>query len=66
MELVFNNEAMLRIMGKQSNKDLHALIAKRLFFSREQNNRLSLLNAAQGRYSDSILRNTYKYNVREG
>ena len=61
MELVFHNEALLRLVGVQSTKDLHAFIAKRLFFNPEKNNRLSLLNAASGRYSDVLLRNTYKY-----
>ena len=46
MELVFHNEALLRIVGKRTTKDLHALVAKRIFVSCEQNNRLSLLNAA--------------------
>ena len=46
MELVFNNEAMLRIVGKQSTKDLYPLLAQQIFVSREQHNRLSLLNAA--------------------
>ena len=63
IELVFHNEALLRIVGKQTTKDLHALLSKRVFVSDQQNNRLSLLNAASGRYSDSILRNTYKYFV---
>ena len=62
-ELVFHNEALLKIVGKPTTKDLHALLSKRIFVSDQQNNRLSLLNAAQGRYSDSILRNTYKYVV---
>ena len=46
MEMVFHNKALLRMVGMQSTKDLHAFIAKRLFFNPEQNNRLSLLNAA--------------------
>ena len=33
IELVFHNEALLRIVGKQTTKDLHAFLSKRIFVS---------------------------------
>lgn len=34
--MVFHNEALLKILGVQSTKDLHAFIVKPEFINREQ------------------------------
>ena len=61
LEMVFHNEALLKLVGIESTKDLHALLSKHMFISQEQGYNLSLLTAAQSRYSDLILSQTYKY-----
>ena len=62
--MVFHNEALLKLVGIESTKDLHALLHKQMFVSQEQGYNLSLLTAAQSRYSDQILGQTYKYATR--
>ena len=59
--MVFHNEALLKLVGIESTKDLHALLSKQMFVSQEQGYNLSLLAAAQSRYSDLMLGQTYKY-----
>ena len=59
--MVFHNQAIMNIIGIKDTKDLHALLAKHLFTSREHGNHLSLITAAQSRYSDIVLSQTYKY-----
>ena len=60
-EMVFHNEALLKIVGIQNTKDLHAFLAKPEFVNREQGTKLSLLTTIQNRYSDYILNQTYKF-----
>ena len=56
LEMVFHNEALLKIIGLRSTKDLHAFLGKQIFISTEHNTPpLSLLSAAQSRHSDLIL-----------
>ncbi len=54
-ELVFHNEALLKIMGLSSSKELHAILGKSVFVSRENGNTLSMLSTASSRKSDVIL-----------
>ena len=42
-ELVFHNEALLKILGLSNSKELHAMVRKSLFVSRENGNSLSML-----------------------
>jgi hypothetical protein len=46
LEMVFHNKALLKIVGVQTTKDLHAFINKHVFISREYGNRLSLMSTA--------------------
>jgi len=59
--MVFHNKNLLNIVGVATTKDLHAVLQKQVFTSREQGTSLSLMTAAQSRYSDLILSSTYKY-----
>ena len=61
LEMVFHNEALLKIMGLQSTKELHAFLGKQLFINRELDIRLSLFKAGQTHLSDEILSQTYTY-----
>ena len=60
-ELVFHNEALLNIMGLSDTKEVHAILGKAVFVSRENGNTLSMLSAASSRFSDSILSQQYTY-----
>lgn len=55
MEMVFNNKAVLKLLGIKSAKDLHALLAKRMFVHRENGSELSLLETIKSSKSDAIL-----------
>ena len=59
--MVFHNKALLNIIEVNDTKDLHAFLQKQVFVNREQGNNLSLMTAAQSRYSDFILSQMYKY-----
>ncbi len=54
-ELVFHNEAVMKIMGLSSSKEVHAILGKAVFVSRENGNTLSMLSTANSRFSDTIL-----------
>ena len=60
-ELVFHNEALLKIMGLSSSKEVHAILGKAVFVSRENGNTLSMLSTANSRFSDTILSQQYTY-----
>ena len=60
-EMVFHNKAILNIIGIESTKELHAVLAKHLFVNHEHGKHLSLLTAAHSRHSDFILGQAYKY-----
>ena len=60
-EMVFNNQAILKILGIESAKDLHGLLMKPLFVNREHSHTLSLFATANPRYSDSVLGQAYRY-----
>ena len=55
LEMVFHNKALLSIVGIETTKDLHGLLQRQMFVSQDNGNRLSLMRAAQSRYSDLIL-----------
>ena len=59
--MVFNNEALLRILGVKSTKDLHGILMKPLFLHREHSTALSLLSTVSSRYSNALLSQEYKY-----
>ncbi len=63
-ELVFHNEALLKIMGLSSTKELHAILGKAVFVSRENGNTLSMLSTASSRFSDTILSQQYTYKIK--
>ena len=60
-KMVFNNQAILKILGIESAKDLHGLLMKPLFVNREHGNKLSFFATANSRYSDSVLGQAYIY-----
>ena len=60
-EMVFNNKAILKILGIESAKELHGLLMKPLFVNREHGNVLSLLATVNSRYSESVLGQAYVY-----
>ncbi len=60
-ELVFHNEALLKIMGLSSTKQVHAILSKSVFVSRETGTNLSMLSVASSRFSDAILSQQYTY-----
>ncbi len=57
--MVFHNAAILKLIGVESTKDLHGLLAKPLFVNREHGNVLSLFGTVKGRYSDGLLGQAY-------
>ncbi len=48
-------------MGLQNSKELHAILHRTVFVSRENGNALSMLSAANSRYSDYMLSQQYRY-----
>ena len=61
--MVFHNKAIFKILGIETEKDLHGLLMKPLFVNREHGNRLSFFGTANSRYSDSVLGQTYIYKM---
>lgn len=59
-EAVFHNEALSKLLSKKELKDLNNLIDKPVFVDKERNQPISLLGAAQNRYSDQLLGQVYK------
>ena len=53
--MVFHNSALIKIIGSESEKDLHAFLSKQAFINKEHDRKMSLLTVAQSRYSDLIL-----------
>ena len=53
--MIFKNEALIKILGKQEKDKLQTFIDKPVFVNTEINTPMSLINAAMGRYSDFIL-----------
>ena len=62
--MIFNNKAALKLLGVESTKDLHGLLAKPLFVNREHGNVLSLLATAKSRYSEDHLGQAYIFKSR--
>ncbi len=60
-KMVFNNRAILKILGIESAKDLHGLLMKPLFVNRQHGNKLSFFSTASSRYSDGVLGQEYIY-----
>ena len=57
--MVFNNMAILKMMGAENTKELHGLLTKPLFVNRDHGNILSLLATTNTRYSDNLLGQAY-------
>lgn len=55
MEMVFNNNAMLKIMGVENSKDLQGLLSRLLFVNRDHGNTMSLIATTNSRFSDNLL-----------
>ena len=47
LEMLFYNEALLKILGKQTEDDLKAMLDKAVFSNPELSNQLSLKSAIQ-------------------
>ena len=58
-EMIFNNKAILKMMGAENTKELHGLLMKPLFVNRDHGNTLGLFATTNSRYSDSILGQAY-------
>ena len=54
-EVIFQNEALIKILGQKEKDKLQTYIDKPVFVNTEINTQMSIINAAMGRYSDSIL-----------
>ncbi len=61
MEMVFNNKAILKIMGVETTKDLQGLLTRPLFVNRDHGTTLSLIATSNSRYSNDLLGQAYIY-----
>ena len=58
-EVIFKNEALIKILCEKENDKLQTYIYKPVFVNTEINTQMSIINAAMGRYSDLILSQVY-------
>ncbi len=58
-EVLFHNEALLKILGEKSDADLETIVNKALFKNKQLRDALSLCTAAQDRYSDDLLKQSF-------
>ena len=59
--MVFNNQAILLMLGIESSKDLHGLLERQMFKNRAHGFILSLLATASSRKSEDLLNQEFKY-----
>ena len=63
LEMIFFNEALLGVLGKENEAELTQMLNLNVFKNSDIANPLSLMSATQQRYSHSVLAKAYKYTI---